>query len=395
MNVSVLRQLFLCITLLAAVGTARAQCVTAVDGGQIGPATQTICAGELPGLLQGLQPASAATTNGFEYLWMQSTNANALGVGTYNVIPGATGADYQPGALTRTTVFIRCARIAGCSTDYPYETNVAVVNVNPLPLADIQTAPNQANVNQLVTFGAAPQANVTYSYTFEDGSPATANDRNATTQFTSGGVKTVTLTVTNTLTGCTSTDSRQILINGVLPVVWNYYRATLADGDVHLDWSTALESNTDRYEIECSTDGKAFRYLGEVSAAGNSQSEIRYHFVHAAPAAGTHYYRLRQLDLDGRYELTDVMPIRVLDAVDGFSAGPNPANESIYLHLPTTAAYELQVVELGSGRTVRRLAIPADTPGYRLALDTLTEGQYALRLVGEGRVQTQVITKIK
>ena len=395
MTVSVLRHLFFACILLCASTAARAQCVTTVDGGQIGPATQTICAGETPALLQSIQPASAATTNGFEYLWMQSTNAGPLGAGTYNVIPGATDADYQPGALTRTTYFIRCVRIAGCTTDYPYESNYVTVVVAPLPLAQFQFAQPQADVNQLVTFSAEPQPNVTYEFTFQDGSPATRTGRTVTTQFTSGGVKTVTLTVTNTVTGCSSSTSRQILINAVLPVVWNYYRARLTDGEVHLEWSTALESQTDRFEIERSTDGKAFRYLGEVSAAGNSTTAVRYHFVDPTPVAGTHYYRLRQLDLDGTYELTELMPIRVLVKTDGFTAGPNPANEQIRLQLPTAAAYELQVVDMGSGRLVRQLRIPAATPSYLLPVTELTEGQYALRLVGEGRVQTRLFTKIK
>ena len=395
MNVSVLQRFLPFVLLLCLAAQLSAQCTAVINPGTIAPATQTICSGDTPALLSSSADASATGVTAFDYLWMQSINASPLGSGTYTVIPGATGADYQPGALTRTTYFVRCVREAGCGPDYPYETNVVSVIVEPLPLAQFEFALPQADVNQPVTFSAVAVPNATYSFTFQDGSPATASGRLVNTQFTSGGVKTVTLTVTNTITGCSTTISRQILINAVLPVEWNYYRSKLVDTNVHVEWSTALETNADRFEIERSADGRRFVYLGEVAAAGNSSTEVRYHFVDERPAAGTYYYRLRQIDTDGAYELTPVMPVRITGKADTFTVGPNPVTEQLHVYTPGEDARTLELVEMGSGRVLRRVALEAGSARYTLPVIDLAEGLYALRLIGNGRVLTQTFTKIK
>ena len=393
MNVSVLQRFLPFALLLILAGQLHAQCTNAVSPGSIAPLAQTICSGETPALLTSAADADAAGA-AVEYLWMQSINASALGAGTYTVIPGATGANYQPGALTRNTYFVRCVRIAGCGPDYPYETNVVSVIVNPLPLAQFQFGPVQADLNQAVSFSGVDVPGASYDFTFEDGSPATASGRVVTTQFTSPGVKNIQLTVTGS-NGCTATISRQIFINALLPVEWTHYSSKLISGDVHVEWGTATEYNADRFEIERSTDGQRFEYIGEVTAAGNSQTEVAYHFVDESPAAGTYYYRLRQIDFDGVYELTAVMPVRVLGEAKSFAVGPNPAAETVNVYAPGNEARELELVDMSSGRVLRRDRIEAGSTRFQLPVAELTEGMYALRLIGQGAVLTQTFTKIK
>ncbi len=103
-----------------------------------------------------------------------------------------------------------------------------------------------------------------------------------------------------------------------LPVTWLYYEAQLNDREVVLRWSTAMEENNDYFAVEHSLDGVHFQTIGLVMGAGISRIARHYTFTHGSPAAGYNYYRLRQVDFDGRTEYTPVMAV--------FNAkGPTPA----------------------------------------------------------------------
>jgi hypothetical protein len=76
-----------------------------------------------------------------------------------------------------------------------------------------------------------------------------------------------------------------------------------------LEWTTVSETNTDRFEVEKSTDNLNFEFIGNVRAAGNSSSPKSYGLVDQKPAIGMNYYRLKMFDLDGSYEYSKVISI--------------------------------------------------------------------------------------
>lgn len=84
-----------------------------------------------------------------------------------------------------------------------------------------------------------------------------------------------------------------------LPVELVRFDVKCDQGRALLSWSTGSETGSDRFEVERSLDGSSFEVIGVVRAAGNSQSAIDYRFVDERPM-GTAYYRLRQVDLNGR-----------------------------------------------------------------------------------------------
>ncbi|SFU97383.1 Por secretion system C-terminal sorting domain-containing protein [Pontibacter akesuensis] len=96
----------------------------------------------------------------------------------------------------------------------------------------------------------------------------------------------------------------------VLPVEFISFDATHAQGRVLLKWSTASEDNNSHFEVERMQEGQAFRRVGTVAGAGNSQLRRRYTFQDATAPAGTLYYRLKQVDHDGTYEYSKVVAIQ-------------------------------------------------------------------------------------
>lgn len=73
-----------------------------------------------------------------------------------------------------------------------------------------------------------------------------------------------------------------------------------------LTWSTASEVNNDYFEILRSTDGRSFKTIGTIEGNGNTDSEVTYHFTDKNPLHGKNYYRLRQVDFNGSFSLSEI-----------------------------------------------------------------------------------------
>jgi hypothetical protein len=86
--------------------------------------------------------------------------------------------------------------------------------------------------------------------------------------------------------------------NQPLPVELVDFKGACINGQVRLEWTTASELNNDYFLVERSMDLSQWEVIGQVDGVGNSVSPINYSFVDESPA-GTAYYRLRQVDLDG------------------------------------------------------------------------------------------------
>jgi hypothetical protein len=152
-----------------------------------------------------------------------------------------------------------------------------------------------------------------------------------------------------------------------LPVQLVNFTAQLAGPQtVHLAWATASEVNSAYFQIERSTDGMSFVTLGKVAAAGTAASTRSYLFQDTNPPAGTLYYRLRQVDLDGTFSYSPVRTV-ILRAT-GLSLYPNPAHGSTTL----TGAEAGTVIQLFN--SVGRLVLTTTTDATGTARLTLPAG---------------------
>ncbi len=79
---------------------------------------------------------------------------------------------------------------------------------------------------------------------------------------------------------------------------------------VSLHWSTAIEQNNAYFEVERSENGSEFKEMLVVKAAGNSNSLQYYSSEDSHPTDGVNYYRLKQVDLDGKTAYSPVIMVR-------------------------------------------------------------------------------------
>jgi hypothetical protein len=97
----------------------------------------------------------------------------------------------------------------------------------------------------------------------------------------------------------------------ILPVTLLEFTGRLDKTSTVLNWSTSMEQNSKHFEIEKSTDGTHFNTIGSINAAGNSSNKRDYAF-RDIKLNYANYYRLKMVDLDGNYKLSNVVLIRVI-----------------------------------------------------------------------------------
>jgi alpha-tubulin suppressor-like RCC1 family protein len=177
-----------------------------------------------------------------------------------------------------------------------------------------------------------------------------------------------------------------------LPVQLTVFTAALAGPTaVALVWATASESNSARFEVQRSPDGAAWATIGTVAAAGSSASARGYALTDTRLPAGASqlYYRLRQVDQDGKAAYSAVRTVALTGASAGLSLYPNPAVGGAATLTGATPGTVVQVLD-ALGRPVATakadaagaaaLALPA---GLAAGVYVVRAGQRAVRLTVE------------
>lgn len=167
----------------------------------------------------------------------------------------------------------------------------------------------------------------------------------------------------------------------VFPVELEHFEAISIQTQVQLSWSTLQEVNVDRFVVERSLPGKTFIPVGEVKAVENSASSQNYTFDDLAPQTGTIQYRLKVVDLDGKWEYSSVEEVEITEP--DWRVYPQPATDVINLDLPSSlfeTAYSLKLFSL-TGQLIKEWKMDSPQPTIQLILPDLIPGQYYLEAI--------------
>jgi len=176
----------------------------------------------------------------------------------------------------------------------------------------------------------------------------------------------------------------------VLPVEWLSFEGRPVDRTAELEWVTATETGSSHYIVERSSDGYTFEAIGQLPAAGNSYSTLTYRFTDAQPERGLNYYRIKQVDLDGSTDLSEVVTLPFDRAVDLGKPYPNPTADRIAIDITVEEAEALDITVLdASGRLVRTFSHrqEAGTHPFVAPVGDLEPGAYHL-LVTDSQGET-------
>jgi len=185
---------------------------------------------------------------------------------------------------------------------------------------------------------------------------------------------------------------------GVLPILLASFNATLDDGVVNLNWTTAMESNSDHFSVQRSVNaGESWNEVGTVAAAGNSNSPLNYSFTDNKPAQGTSEYRLQLVDKDGSFTYSTVQAI-TRGIVTGVSIYPNPARDYVNITLNGTAGESMLIRLFNASGALLQEKNVANAGGTTvpLAVGSYPEGNYLIVVSaadGSRQISKLLITK--
>lgn len=116
-----------------------------------------------------------------------------------------------------------------------------------------------------------------------------------------------------------------------LPITLDFFRVTLKENIAIIDWRTLSEINNDHFILEQSINGSEFKVVDNIDGGGNSNKELNYSYNVTLNQNGTHYFKLTQVDYDGKSESFDYIYIRYNNTSNDVKSThlniyPNPSN---------------------------------------------------------------------
>jgi hypothetical protein len=122
---------------------------------------------------------------------------------------------------------------------------------------------------------------------------------------------------------------------GPLPVKLISFSAKAQENQVLLNWETSSEINSAGFVVERSENGKEFTKIGFVKSEarnGKSNEKLVYEFIDISPKDGNNYYRLKQLDLDGKLEYSQIKSVKI-EGKGVVNIFPNPTSDYITIEI--------------------------------------------------------------
>jgi hypothetical protein len=179
----------------------------------------------------------------------------------------------------------------------------------------------------------------------------------------------------------------------VLPIVFNDFNAIQKGCTAVLNWSTSMERNNDYFQVERSADGRNFKEIGRQDAKGNSDILQHYTYTDNAPLAGTNFYRISQVDLDGKHTSTGIKNLYFSCDGDGVKVYPTLSDGTVFVSLPD--GYEkatLSVFNILSQQL--NLSSINNGNGQRLRtihLNGMSAGTYFIRITNGNNVESHKV----
>jgi Secretion system C-terminal sorting domain len=192
-------------------------------------------------------------------------------------------------------------------------------------------------------------------------------------------------------TGGSITGSSGSCSASTMPIELVSFTANSSNYAVELAWATASETNNKGFSIERSTDGIAFSNIDFVQSKGDSKTTKQYGFMDKNTVDGTdYYYRLRQIDGDGREFVSKIVTAKT-DSKKTFSFAPNPANNQIAINTQGKKAV-CRVYDI-LGRALLSTTLGENSYASTMDISTLKSGNYILEISANGGVFREKLMK--
>ena len=207
----------------------------------------------------------------------------------------------------------------------------------------------------------------------------------ASTSANTTSVTTTTTTYNSTgviFTGSFTGFSRYFLIdqNVVLPIELISFTGNIVSHSTVINWITSSEINNKEFDVQWSPDGINFITLGVVPSKGNSSVTVGYSFTHTSPTDGVNFYRLKQLDLNGKVSYSKIITLKLNNPDEEPFLYPNPANKSININLGSSVGHADVLLYNSDMRLLRKLNLNIVGLTSNIDISKLLPGVYFIQV---------------
>lgn len=190
-----------------------------------------------------------------------------------------------------------------------------------------------------------------------------------------------------------------------LPVELLSFSSFVVDNDVTLNWSTATETNNAGFQIERSKKlevrSEEWNSIGFVNGSGTTTKIKSYSYKDENLAAGKYLYRLKQIDLDGTFEYSNIIEAEVLSPSEFILEQnyPNPFNPNTRIQFAIGSKQFVSLKIFNSlGEEAASLVNEEKSAGfYKIDFNAshLSSGIYYYKIIAGDFVQTRKMILIK
>jgi hypothetical protein len=168
---------------------------------------------------------------------------------------------------------------------------------------------------------------------------------------------------------------------GALPVTLVSFDAKNGEGQtVNLKWGTTAETNSDRFEIEHSVNGKNWNKLATIRAKGESNSLVNYDYTDEYPWKGVNMYRLKMIDTDETFAYSRIRSVKI-NRDENLTLYPNPTVDKLTLVVDDIS--QVQRIQLNdiTGKVVfSREKNASASLSSEIDLKNLASGYYVVKI---------------
>ena len=247
--------------------------------------------------------------------------------------------------------------IAGCDS---VATLNLTINVSPAP-AFITTISNNVSIPAMgIVYACSIVANAVsynWSYTGTGATIATGQGTiNITVDFAANATDGDMQVVAVSAAGC---NSILVTTHIVLPITLSNFVVTKVNNTALLKWKSATEIISRNFEVQRSIDGKTFETIGSVAAKGfaSEYSFTDNKLTIITSEKLTIYYRLKQIDKDGKFEYSVIRNLELGSRSGVISVYPNPAHSLLTINCSLVTGNATAVITDVYGKQVLKQII--------------------------------------
>jgi len=183
--------------------------------------------------------------------------------------------------------------------------------------------------------------------------------------------------------GCSSIIEIEGSCASTLPVELVGFRAEVKNKNVLLTWQTLTENNNEGFEIQRSNNANDWQTIGWEAGQGDATTTQTYTFTDSRPVLGKSYYRLMQVDFDGKAEFSEIVTVAFYNGV--VSVYPNPVSNVLKIAVADEMPIESVIVYNTSGSEVMRTTALTNS----LNVSQLNPGTYIIAVQVDGETTRQ------